>query len=200
MKYFLSLTMMFLIFSSTSLFSQSSNKNKMSKADKAYMMQNYFEAEKLYKDDYIKEKNRAKKAELIFLQAECARNIATPLHLKKATVMYKRAIKAKYPHAEVYLRLAQVLQKQQNFSDAIIQFEKYKTFKPNDERADIGIQSCLFAENALENQSRYELSPFQHNTNQDDYSPCYASRDYDEIFFTSSRDESLGKSKRWFFR
>ena len=60
--------------------------------------------------------------------------------------MYKRAIKAKYPHAEVYLRLAQVLQKQQNFSDAIIQFEKYKTFKPNDERADIGIQSCLFAE------------------------------------------------------
>ena len=38
----------------------------MSKADKAFMMQNYHEAEKLYKDDYSKEKNRAKKAELIF--------------------------------------------------------------------------------------------------------------------------------------
>ena len=198
MKYFLSLTMMFLILSSTSLLSQSSNKNKMSKADKAYMMQNYYEAEKLYKEAYSKEKNRAKKAELIFLQAECARNIATPLHLKKAMTMYKRAIKAKYPHSEVYLRLAQVLQKQQNFSDAIIQFEKYKTLKPNDERADIGIQSCLFAKNALQNQSRYELSPFQHNSNQDEYSPCYASRDYDEIFFTSSRDESLGKSKDGF--
>ena len=58
-------------------------KNKMSKADKAYMMQNYHEAEKLYKDDYSKEKNRAKKAELIFLQAECARNIGTPIFLKK---------------------------------------------------------------------------------------------------------------------
>ena len=43
--------------------------------------------------------------------------------------MYKRAIKAKYSHAEVYLRYAQVLQKQQNFSDAIVQFEKYKEFK-----------------------------------------------------------------------
>ena len=61
MKNFLLLTMMFLILSSTSLLSQSSNKNKMSKADKAFMMQNYFEAEKLYKDAYSKEKNRAKK-------------------------------------------------------------------------------------------------------------------------------------------
>ena len=39
----------------------------------------------LYKADYVKEKNRAKKAELIFLQAECARNIGTPIYLKKAT-------------------------------------------------------------------------------------------------------------------
>ena len=52
MKNFLLLTMMFLILSSTSLLSQSSNKNKMSKADKAFMMQNYFEAEKLYKKHF----------------------------------------------------------------------------------------------------------------------------------------------------
>ena len=72
---------------------------------------------------------------MIFLQAECARNIGTPIYLKKAMAMYKRAIKAKYPHAEVFLRYAQVLQKQQNFSDAIVQYEKYKEFKPDDERA-----------------------------------------------------------------
>ena len=194
MKHLLSLTILFFLVSSTSLLSQSPKKNKMSKADKAFMMQNYHEAEKLYKADYTKEKNRAKKAELIFLQAECARNIGTPIYLKKATAMYKRAIKAKYPHAEVYLRYAQVLQKQQQFSDAILQFEKYKGFKPNDDRPDNGIESCRFALDALENPSRYEITPFQHNTNQEEYSPCYASRDYDELFFTSSRDGSLGKS------
>ena len=194
MKHLLSLTMLFFLVSTTSLLSQSSKKNKMSKADKAYMMQNYYEAEKLYKADYTKEKNRAKKAELIFLQAECARNIGTPIYLKKAMAMYKRAIKAKYPHAEVYLRYAQVLQKQQNFLDAIVQYEKYKEFKPNDDRPDKGIESCMFALDALQNPSRYEITSFQHNTNQEEYSPCYASRDYDELFFTSSRDGSLGKS------
>ena len=198
MKHLLSLTMLFLLLSSTSLLSQSSKKNKMSKADKAFMMQNYYEAEKLYKADYAKEKNRAKKAELIFLQAECARNIGTPIYLKKAMAMYKRAIKAKYPHAEVYLRYAQVLQKQQNFSDAIVQYEKYKEFKPDDERAQKGVESCMFALDALQNPSRYELTSFQHNTNQEEYAPCYASRDYDELFFTSSRDGSLGKSSDGF--
>ena len=198
MKNILSLSILFLLMSSTSLFSQSPKKNKMSKADKAFMMQNYYEAEKLYKADYAKEKNRAKKAELIFLQAECARNIGTPIFLKKAMAMYKRAIKAKYPHVEVYLRYAQVLQKQQNFSDAIVQYKKYKEFKPDDERAQKGIESCMFAQDVLQNPSRYELTPFPHNTNQEEYAPCYASRDYDELFFTSSRDGSLGKSSDGF--
>ena len=83
MKNLLSLIILFFYLSTTSVLSQSSNKNKMSKADKAFMMQNYHEAEKLYKSEYAKEKNRAKKAELIFLQAECARNIGTPIYLKK---------------------------------------------------------------------------------------------------------------------
>ena len=194
MRQLLSITLFFLFLSCSSVFAQSSKKNKISKADKAFMMQNYHEAEKLYKDDYSKEKNRAKKAELIFLQAECARNIGTPIYLKKAAMMYKRAIKAKYPHSEVFLRYAQVLQKQQNFSDARIQFEKYKSLKPDDQRAIVGIESCKFAMEALENPSRYELVPFQHNTNQEEYSPCFANKDYDELFFTSSRDGSLGKA------
>ena len=195
MKHLLSLTALLIILSSTTLVSQNSSKKvKTSKADKAFMMQNYHEAEKLYKEDYTKEKNRAKKAELIFLQAECARNIGTPIYLKKATAMYKRAIKAKYPHAEVYLRYAQVLQKQKKFSEAVVQFEKYKELKSNDDRADKGIASCMFALDALQNPTRYVLTPFPHNTNQEEYSPCYASKDYDELFFTSSRDGSLGKA------
>ena len=63
--------------------------------------------------------------------------------------MYKRSIKAKYPHAEVYLRYAQVLQKQENFIEAITQYEKYKLMKPNDNRSDKGIESCNFAINAI---------------------------------------------------
>ena len=112
--------------------------------------------------------------------------------------MYKRAIKAKYPHAEVYLRYAQVLQKQQQYSAAIEQFEKYKALKANDPRADFGIESCQFAMQTQQDPTRYIITPFAHNTNKEEFSPCYASRDYDEIFFTSTRDGSLGKSKDGF--
>ena len=56
MKHLLSLTILFLLLSSTSLLSQSSKKNKMSKADKAYMMQNYHEAEKFIKPIMLKKK------------------------------------------------------------------------------------------------------------------------------------------------
>ena len=48
MKQLLSITLFFLFLSYSSIFAQSSKKNKMSKADKAYMMQNYYEAWKNY--------------------------------------------------------------------------------------------------------------------------------------------------------
>ena len=199
MKHLLSLFALLVLLSTKTANAQNNSKEvKLSKADKAFVMKNYYEAEKLYKEQYSKEKNRAKKAELIFLQAECARNIATPIYLKKATAMYKRAIKAKYPDAEVYLRYAQVLQKQQKYSAAIEQYEKYKSLKSNDARADFGIESCQFAMNTQNDPTRYILTPFAHNTNKEEFSPCYASRDYDELFFTSTRDGSLGKSKDGF--
>ena len=72
--------------------------------------------------------------------------------------------------------------------DTIVNYEKYKQVKPNDDRPDKGIESCMFALDALQNPSRYEITAFPHNTNQEEYSPCYASRDFDELFFTSSRD------------
>ena len=71
--------------------------------------------------------------------------VATPQSLKKAESMYKRAIKAKYPHAEVYLRYAQVLHLQQKFEEAKEQYQKYQQLKPEDDRSQRGIESCDFA-------------------------------------------------------
>lgn len=100
MKHLLSLFFL-LIFMSPLAIAQ--KKGKPSKAEKAFLLQNYYEAELLYKEEYSKEKNRARKAELIFFQAECGRLIGTPIHNKKAVNLYKRAIKAKYPHPIVFL-------------------------------------------------------------------------------------------------
>lgn len=170
-------------------------KTKKSKADKAFLVQNYFEAAELYKEAYLKEKNRAKKSELIFLQGECWRHIAGVRGLKKAEALYSRSIKSKYPHAIVHLRYAQVLQLQQKFDEAEEQFKKYKSLKPDDFRADNGLQSCQFAKEMLDNPSRYEVEPLaMANSIGDDFAPSFVSDDYDVIYFTSSRKGGLSKN------
>ncbi|MBJ10035.1 MAG: hypothetical protein CMP66_01050 [Flavobacteriales bacterium] len=169
-------------------------KTKKSKADEAFLVQNYYDAAALYKEAYLKEKNRAKKSELTFLQAECWRMVATPQALKKAESMYKRAIKAKYPHAEVYLRFAQVLQLQQKFDEAVEQYQKYQQLKPEDDRPAKGIESCAFAKEALDNPTRYNVDALDiANSRANDFAPSFGNGDYDVLFFTSARDGGVGK-------
>ena len=159
-------------------------KTKKSKADEAFLVQNYYDAAALYKEAYLKEKNRAKKSELTFLQAECWRMVATPQALKKAESMYKRAIKAKYPHAEVYLRFAQVLQLQQKFDEAVEQYQKYQQLKPEDDRSAKGIESCAFAKEALDNPTRYNVDALDiANSRANDFAPSFGNGDYDVLFF-----------------
>ena len=169
-------------------------KTKKSKADEAFLVQNYYDAAALYKEAYLKEKNRAKKSELTFLQAECWRMVATPQALKKAESMYKRAIKAKYPHAEVYLRFAQVLHLQQKFDEAVEQYQKYQQLKPEDDRPTKGIESCAFAKDALDNPTRYLIDGLDiANSRANDFAPSFGNGDYDVLFFTSARDGGVGK-------
>jgi peptidoglycan-associated lipoprotein len=195
MKRVLSLLLIVLV-SSSMAFAQEGyqKKTKRYKADQAFLVQNYYEAAALYKEAYLKEKNRAKKAELTFLQAECWRLIGTPQGIKKSESMYKRTIKAKYPHAEVYLRYAQVLHLQQKFDEAAEQYAKYDKLKPGDDRAKNGIESCKFAKECLDNPSRYEVEPLDMaNSRANDFAPSFGNGDYDLLYFTSSRDGGIGK-------
>ena len=148
----------------------------------------------MYKKAYLKEKNRAKKSELTFLQAECWRMVATPQALKKAESMYKRAIKAKYPHAEVYLRFAQVLHLQQKFDESVEQYQKYQQLKPEDDRPTKGIESCAFAKE-LDNPTRYLIDGLDiaNSRANDFFAPSFGNGDYDVLFFTSARDGGVGK-------
>ena len=188
-----------IIISFSSFAQQGSKKNKKSKieikADEAFLVQNYYDAAALFREAYLKEKNRAKKSEFTFRQAECWRLVATPQALKKSESMYKRAIKTKYPYPEVYLRYAQVLQLQEKFEDALIQFKKYKQLKPNDNRGQLGISSCEFAVESLKNPSKYQIKPLDiANSSSNDFAPSFAG-DYDILYFTSSRDGGVGKAK-----
>jgi len=179
---------------------------KMIKADNAFDLEQYVKAAELYKKAYQKEKNRAVKAKIIFQQAECYRLSGNN---KRAESYYKRAIKAKYPYAQVHFFYAEVLRIQGDYEKAIPQYQKYlqnqgieesvaKELIKHDKRVEghipgeLGLKSCEFALKWKDLPTRYkvELMPLVNSRNSD-YSPAFGNGEYTEMYFTSSRAGGL---------
>ena len=192
MKYFLKLSMFLLlsIFTIDSVQAQTKNR-KLVKADIAYENEEYIKAAELYKKAYKKTKNKAIKAEIIFKQAECYRK---SLNYKRAASFYKRAIRAKYPDVIVYLHYANILKIQENYETAIKYYNQYSKLNPTDVQGEIGKKSCEFAQKWLKNPTRYVVKPLSVlNSKNSDFSPSFGNSDYNEIYFTSSREGGLSE-------
>ena len=157
----------------------------MIKADYTFNLEQYVLAAELYKKAYKTEKNRAIKSEIIFRQAECYRMSG---NYKRAASYYKRAIRAKYPDVIVYLRYADVLRMQEDYTQAQLQYTKYMTLNPTDVSGEMGLKSCAFALKWKDLPTRYkvELMPLVNSRNSD-YSPAFGNGEYTEMYFTSSR-------------
>ena len=83
---------------------------------------------------------------------------------------------------------------QQKFDEAVEQYQKYQQLKPEDDRSKKGLESCAFAKEAMDNPTRYVVLPFDiANSRANDFSPSFGNGDYDLLFFTSARDEGIGK-------
>lgn len=186
-KPFFLLIVMFTIFS-TSLNAQ---KNYTEEADDAFEMKMYYEAIDLYKKAYSKTGNRAEKQRILFRMAESYR---LSNNIRRAEFAYLRAIRSGYSDPIVYLRYGDILRMREKFEDAIEQYEKYKEEVPDDERADIGIESAKLASDWLENPTRYKVEANRRiNDNEGDFAPTYADRNYKSVVFTSTRKEATGK-------
>src|SRR5436190_8466895 len=84
-------------------------------ADKAYESGDYYDAITLYKKAFTKEKNKAKKADIIFMVAESYRHIND---YKNQEVWYAKAIKAKYKDPKAILYLANALKFDGKYDEA----------------------------------------------------------------------------------
>ena len=155
------------------------------KADNAFALEEYSKAAELYKKAYTKTKDKGLKAEIIFKQAECYRLSG---QIKRAESYYKRAIKVKYPDVIVYLRYADVLRMQEDYQEAILQYQTYIELNPDDVNGEMGLKSCDFALQWKDVPTRYnlELLPIV-NSRYSDYSPAFGNSEYTELYFTSSR-------------
>lgn len=167
-------------------------KGKLLKADQIFNAGEFFDAADKYKDAYNDVSDKTKKAEILFRIGECYRLTSNPA---KAEIWYAKAINKNYSNPLVYLYFAQAKLMNQKYDEAKEQFMKYKTLVPDDPRGGDGVLSCEFAQKMINNPTGYLVENVKAiNSKVSDYSPAFARDDYNELYFTSSRDEATGNN------
>ena len=193
-KYFsILLLLSFLLFNS---FEAEAQRNPAKNADDAFNKKQYSLALDKYKKAYGRVKrNPVEKDRINYRMAECYRLTG---NTKRAESGYKKVIKAgmQERNPELILIYADLLKMNQKYPEAIEQYNLYTEKVPDDPRGPAGAASTALIEEWLENPSRYEVTVLKKvNSRAADFAPTWASNNYNEVIFTSTRDGSTGKDK-----
>ncbi len=165
-------------------------KNFSKDAEKAFDNYEYFNAIELYKKAYTKAKKKEEKALIIFRTAECYRLIGDN---KQSEAWYLKAIKANYAEPKAKLYLADAKKAQEKYNEALIEYNNYKKEMPSDPRGEDGAKSCELAQKWKDNPTRYKVENMTLlNSKDPDFSPTYADKKYNKLYFTSMRPGATG--------
>lgn len=177
----------------------SAQKNVAKGADEAFDRQQYSLAIDRYKKAYGRvKKDKDERNRISYRMAESYRLTGNN---KRAEATYRRVLRSdlmdRYP--EIYLNYAELLKMNQKFDEAIEYYNLYTEKVPDDPRGKLGAETAALISEWLENPSRFEIIPLKKvNSRTADFAPAWASDNYNEIIFTSTRDGSTGKEKdRW---
>ncbi len=163
------------------------------KAEQSEALGEYFEAAKYYKKAYSKTpiKQRSKRGERAFKMGECYRQIN---FAAKASGAYKNAVRYRYADSIVFLHLADMQRMSGDYKGAAKNYETYLIYRPDDSKAKDGLKSCEVAPVWKKNPNRYIVKKFPLFTSRRaDYSPVYAGEDFDQLYFTSTREDAKGE-------
>lgn len=160
------------------------------KANQYYQNGQYYQAVDLLRDAYGKVSDKDLKNDITFQVAECYRLTNEP---KKAQMWYKKSIQKKYNNPLIYLYYADALKMNEDFEDAIVNYKEYKKLVPADPRGENGVRSCELAIKWTESPNGYKVANMKFfNSRDSEYSPAFAKAEYDEVYFTSTREGATG--------
>ena len=174
-------------------FSQFSFLNAENKANEAFKSKEYFTALELYNSMSTKEKYIDSKYEIKVLKGLCYKAMGGIKNLKRAKLILNPNRNKRFKIDLLYLEYAHTLHLLSELDSALTYYQKYLLIDPNEDRAIMGITSCEFALEQINNPTDYKVNTFRHNSKFNDYAPSFGSSNYDVLFFTSSRDGSVGK-------
>ncbi len=186
------LLLLITIFLSLSVFAQ---RNFVEAADKDFEDQKYSIAVDKYKKAYSKTKDRDEKNRIRFQMGECYRMMN---NAKRAEVYYKSLYRTGYYKKEpiVLLHYANMMKINQKHDDAVPIFEDYIKLRPNDPRGPDGLKSCNMQKEWINNPSGHIITNLKDiNSRVDEFSPCYASDNFNSLIFVSNREGSTGKAE-----
>jgi peptidoglycan-associated lipoprotein len=184
-----------LIFSLFAVYSQSAfaQNRKTSKAYSTFEAGEYYTAIDQFKEAYRNITDNKEKLRIAFHIAECYRKTDNS---PQAALWYGKVIAKDYENPLSILYYADALRMNQNYEEAKAQYQHYKELVPDDPRGSDGILSCDFALQWIDQPTGYQVEEMKFiNSKFSDYSPSYSRSDYQEIYFTSSRDETMGNSE-----
>lgn len=162
------------------------------KGDQSYALGEYSQAAARYKKAYsgIPSSEKSLRAETAFKLGESYRRIN---YVPRAIAAYRNAVRYHYPDSVVYRHLADMQRATANIKEAKANYTIALQYNPNDRLAQNGLESCELVQSLKDNPTRFIVKKDNlFNGRTADWSPQYGSKNYDQLYFTSTRKESTG--------
>lgn len=164
----------------------------LKRGDKYLSLGEYYDAAAEYKRAYTRlpAKEKERRGQVALKMAACYDKInQTP----KAIAAYRNAMRYGQADINSQLSFGRQLLKNGNYKEASQVFRLVLDSLPDNELAQAGLQSALRAPEIKELGSRYTVKRMDvFNSRRDDYSPMLAGDNYNQLYFTSTRNEAAG--------
>ena len=162
------------------------------KGDKHLSLGEYYDAATQFKTAYQRTspKDRRQRGELSLKMADCYSRIASS---QRAIAAYRNVIRYKQDNGETHKSLADNLMKEGSYTEAAKEYQIALDSMPNNQVIAQSLQAASLAAGMKERGSKYIVKRMDvFNSRRQDYSPMLFGDKYDQLYFTSTRNEAKG--------
>ena len=162
------------------------------KGEKYLALGEYYDAATQFKTAYQRTppKDRHQRGELSLKLADCYSRISS---FQRAIAAYRNAIRYKEDNGETHRKLAENLMKNGSYTEAVKEYRIALDSLPDDQTVARGMQAASTAAAAKAQGSKYIVKRMDvFNSRRQDYSPMLYGDKYEQLYFTSTRNEAKG--------
>ena len=162
------------------------------KGEKHLSLGEYYDAATQFKTAYQRTptKERQQRGELSLKMAECYERISSS---QRAIAAYRNVIRYKQDNGETHKRLAENLMKEGSYAEAVKEYRIALDSMPNNQLVIQELQAASRAAGVKERGSKYIVKRMDwFNSRRQDYSPMLFGDKYEQLYFTSTRNEAKG--------